>query len=151
MDEIQRAIKNLSFMKVEIEGSSKETKQMKRITVRALNTAISAMEELQQYREIGTLGECREAVERLDYYKELRQQGRLPELPCAEGDKVYRINRGAKEPIISLTVIQFTISGKKLSMDCVDEWLGRYIFREEDIGKNVFLTQEEAEEALNGG
>lgn len=31
---------------------------------KALDTAISALEEIQQYREIGTVEECREAVEK---------------------------------------------------------------------------------------
>ena len=41
----------------------------------ALNVAISALEEIQQYREIGTVEECREAVEK-----------QKPKIPDYEGD-----------------------------------------------------------------
>ena len=34
------------------------------IYMKALETAISALEEIQQYREIGTVEECREAMEK---------------------------------------------------------------------------------------
>lgn len=35
-------------------------------------------------------------------------------------------------------------------MKCADEWGGGYIYRKMDIGKGIFLTQEEAEVALQG-
>lgn len=71
-----------------------------------LKTAITALRELQQYRQIGLtpkqisevdalyLEKCQEInalKEKLNHYEELRQQGRLLELPCAVGDTVYEI------------------------------------------------------------
>lgn len=37
----------------------------------ALDMAIKALEEVQQYRAIGTVYECREAVEKINYYHNL--------------------------------------------------------------------------------
>ena len=44
----------------------------------AINTAIQALEEIQQYRAIGTLDQCREAVERMK-----------PKKPIEYEDKYY--------------------------------------------------------------
>ena len=42
----------------------KETGLFAMRTIDALDIAVNALEEIQQYREIGTVGECREARER---------------------------------------------------------------------------------------
>lgn len=59
----QKAIDNLVSMKVEIEYETNDTKQMKRIKCETIKTAISALEEIRQYREIGTVEEIGEAFE----------------------------------------------------------------------------------------
>ncbi len=60
MDDIQRAIENLSTSGLEISGKARRVAEF----YDALDTAINAMQELQQYREIGTLDEYREAREK---------------------------------------------------------------------------------------
>ncbi len=90
-------------------------------------------------------------LNRLAEYEDLEEQGKLPKLPCAVGDTVYRINKGAKRPVIPLQVINFKIFGNlsdNFKMECADEWGGGYTYRKMDIGKGIFLTQEEAEAAL---
>lgn len=44
----------------------------------ALGIAISALEEIQQYRAIGTVEECREAVEKQEAIEVIRIAGRYP-------------------------------------------------------------------------
>lgn len=71
----------------------------------------------------------------------LEEQGRLIELPCANGDLVYWRN-------VAGEIKKATICGYNLSAECND---GRgYTIRPEIIGKTVFLTREEAEAALRG-
>ena len=60
MDDLQRAIDVLR-----LEGGLKNKGRAVGVAgfIDGINTAISAMQELQQYRAIGTLEECREAME----------------------------------------------------------------------------------------
>ncbi len=94
------------------------------------------------------------AVDKFAEYEDLEEQGLLLKLPCKVGDTVYRINKGAKEPVIPLKVINFKIFDNKLveslKMECADKYGGGYVYRKTEIGKTVFLTQAEAEEALKG-
>ena len=41
---------------------------------------------------------------KLAVYEDLEEQGLLVRLPCNVGDTVYRVNAGAKQPIIPMTV-----------------------------------------------
>ena len=43
-------------------------------------------------------------LEELKSYKDLEEHGLLVRLPCKVGDTVYRVNAGAKQPIIPMTV-----------------------------------------------
>jgi len=60
MDDIQRAIENLNTSGVEVSGQIRRVAEF----YGALDAAIIAMQELLQYREIGTLDEYREAREK---------------------------------------------------------------------------------------
>ena len=91
---------------------------------------------------------------KLAKYEEAEEQGLLLRLPCKVGDTIYRINIGAKEPIIKMRVLQ--VQWKQLHKDRViiridainDDDMGESCYLLEDIGKTVFLTKEEAEQAL---
>lgn len=54
-------------------------------------------------------------IDDLPYYKKLasyeddEEQGLLLRLPCKIGDTLYRVNKGAKEPVIMMRVIQLYI------------------------------------------
>ena len=48
---------------------------------KALELAIKALEEIQQYRAIGTIEECREAVEKQELKKVTRYGDDIPECP----------------------------------------------------------------------
>ena len=94
----------------------------------------------------------KEDAENFVEWKEAWEQGKLLKLPCAVGDTVYRISKGAKQLIIPLQVMNFKIFNNNLvesfKMECVDEWGGGYTYHKTDIGRDVFFTHQEAEVKL---
>ena len=113
-----------------------------------IEMSIKALEDVQQYRTIGTVEECKEAVEKLKHYKDLEKQGHLIKGPCKKGDTVYAIiyDYEKEQYVISETMIIEIIE------NC-NGWffvplLSRPAFRPKDLGKTVFLTREKAEEKL---
>ncbi len=128
------------------------------------------LEELKSYKDIGTLKELKELKENgaftglelaklaimqkeLKKYKDLEKQGLLVRLPCKVGDTVYRVNAGAKQPIIPMTVSEIHFlcykNERAVRFDAIGkEDMGESCYRLEDIGRIVFLTHEEAERKL---
>ena len=123
------------------------------------------LEELKSYRDIGTLKELKELKENgaftglelaklaimqkeLKKYKDLEEQGLLVRLPCKVGDIMFRINKGAKNPIIELTVTQINITRRSYNLEVIDRDCGELMCFKNDIGKTIFLTREEAENKL---
>ncbi len=93
------------------------------------------------YRNLWAMAELRE---RLKYYEDLEDAGRLLELPCRVGDKAYHIieDRMA-EPSIYISVHEIKdVSAKAVYF--ADDW---WTF-EEMPELNAFLSKEEAEKAL---
>ena len=93
------------------------------------------------------------AIEKLAAYEDLEEQGLLVRLPCKIGDTVYRVNAGAKQPIIPMTVSEIHFlcykNERTVRFDAIDkEYMGESCYRLEDIGRIVFLTHEEAEKKL---
>lgn len=92
--------------------------------------------------------------EKLGEYEDLDEQGRLVILPCKVGDTLYRVNKGAKKPVIMMRVLQLYI--KQLHKDRTviridainDDDMGESCYFLENIGKTVFLTKSEAEAKL---
>lgn len=74
------------------------------------------------------------AMKRLAHYEDLEEEGRLIKLPCAEGDIVWTIVR------------------QRDSFDDREYWLATQTHFKLDhlhlLGKWVFLTQDEAERAI---
>ena len=93
-------------------------------------------------------------LEELKAYRDAEEQGLLLRLPCKVGDAIYRINIGAKDPIIKMRVLQ--VYWKQLHKDRIimridaidDDSMGESCYLLEDIGETVFLTKEEAEQKL---
>lgn len=128
------------------------------------------LEELKSYKDICTLKELKELKENgaftglelaklvimqkeLKKYKDLEEQSLLVRLPCKVGDTVYRVNAGAKQPIIPMTVSEIHFlcykNERAVRFDAIGkEDMGESCYRLEDIGKIVFLTREEAEKKL---
>ena len=128
------------------------------------------LEELKSYKDIGTPKELKELKENgaftglelaklaimqeeLKKYKDLEEQGLLVRLPCKVGDTVYRVNAGARQPIIPMTVSEIHFlcykNERAVRFDAIGkEDMGESCYRLEDIGRIVFLTREEAEKKL---
>ncbi len=82
-------------------------------------------------------------------YEDLEEHGLLVRLPCKVGDTVYRVNSGAKQPIIPMTVSEIHFlcckNERAVRFDAIGkEDMGESCYRLEDIGRIVFLTHEEA-------
>ena len=90
---------------------------------------------------------------KLAVYEDLEEQGLLVRLPCKIGDTVYRVNAGARQPIIPMTVSEIHFlcykNERAVRFDTIGkEDMGESCYRLEDIGRIVFLTHEEAEKKL---
>lgn len=93
------------------------------------------------------------AIKKLADYEDLEEQGLLVRLSCKVGDTVYRVNAGAKQPIIPMTVSEIHFlcykNERAVRFDAIGkEDMGESCYRLEDIGRIVFLTREEAEKKL---
>lgn len=109
---------------------------------------------------LGASSECDDCeimtsvCEKLGDYEDLEEQNRLVKLPCKVGDIIYRVNAGAKEPVIKMRVLQ--VNYKQLHKDRIiiridemnDNDMRESCYLLEDFGKNVFLTKAEAEAKL---
>ena len=94
-----------------------------------------------------------DVMDALAEYEDLEEQGLLVRLPCKVGDTVYRVNAGAKQPIIPMTVSEIHFlcykNERAVRFDAIGkEDMGESCYRLEDIGRIVFLTREEAEKKL---
>ena len=99
------------------------------------------------------LKDVAELLEELKSYKEAEEQGLLVRLPCKVGDTVYRVNAGAKQPIIPMTVSEIHFlyykNERVVRFDAIGkEDMGESCYRLEDIGRIVFLAREETEKML---
>ena len=97
--------------------------------------------------------ELEKVFDKLATYEDLEEQGLLVRLPCKIGDMVYRVNVGAKQPIIPMTVSEIHFlcykNERTVRFDAIGkEDMGESCYRLEDIGRIVFLTHEEAEKKL---
>ena len=103
------------------------------------------------YRNLWAMADLRT---RLKSYEDAEEQGLLLRLPCKVGDTLYRVNKGAKEPVIMMRVIQLYV--KQLHKDRTviridainDNDMDESCYFLEDIGEKVFFTREEAETKL---
>ena len=91
-------------------------------------------------------------MERLAEYEGLEELNRLLKLPCAVGDEFYCIwrNKG-QNPIQKMQVKKIEIHERKgivIQMEFVGNRGCLFRFYEDDFGKTVFLTREDAEAAL---
>lgn len=100
-----------------------------------------------------TNDDIRAVLKKLADYEDLEEQGLLVRLPCKVGDTVYKVNAGAKQPIIPMTVSEIHFlcykNERAVRFDAIGkEDMGESCYRLEDIGRIVFLTHEEAEKKL---
>lgn len=81
----------------------------------------------------------------------MEEQGKLIELPCKPGDVLYKPTRGFVSEYrinfieISICMNLFFHTNLEKGINDTGE-----TFRKDDIGKTIFLTEQEAKEALEG-
>lgn len=93
----------------------------------------------------------RQMHEKLSHYEDLEEQGRLIELPCKVGDTVYVVDFTRAGYRIFEANIEEVRCQSYATYYCLDWGLQPQRFRafkEDNLGKNVFLTKEEAEAKL---
>ena len=115
------------------------------------------MERLTERYDIAPDGESDVWVKQHDYisaarklcdYEDAEEQGLLVRLPCKVGDILFRINKGARNPIIKMKVSQITMTSKLYNIKAIEEDYGEVFFSDDVIGIKVFTTSEEAEKKL---
>ena len=102
-----------------------------------------------------TLRDCtislRDAIDKLAEYEDLEEQGLLLKLPCKVGDIIWWLNG---KFIMESEVVGFSVCEDDVSLiraeyqDKRTDKTYMYTLDTIDIGKTVFLTKEEAEQAL---
>ena len=95
-----------------------------------------------------TASVLRLGVDRLRELAQAEKDGRLVVLPCRVGDTVYVVLMGRVFPF---EVISVMLHGDTPTFKAQHGMHLCWVFGNDDIGKTVFLTREEAEEALEGG
>lgn len=100
-----------------------------------------------------------DVCEKLAHYEDMEEQGKLLILPCKPGDTVYAyceelhrilpyfveqivIDYDSENPDGYITINANCVEDREL-IDCID-------FEPKEVGKIVFLTEQEAKEALEG-
>lgn len=105
-------------------------------------------------------GEFYEIASILEEYENLEEQGKLLILPCKPGDTVYVISnysnyRKNNSEIIKavVTTVRLKNDGKTVMFSCRGKWknqnpyIGNFVIS--SVGKAVFITEQEAREALD--
>lgn len=90
-------------------------------------------------------------VDKLADYEDKEEQELLIELPCKVGDTVYQIGKGYYEigtDITEYTVTAITISKSDIIISVKDENQLGFPINSVYLGKRLYLTRSEAEEAL---
>ncbi len=103
---------------------------------------------------LDTIQEIRQIIREWKGYKDSEECGGILKPPCTVGDTIFRVNPGAIEPIIPMMVREVRINrdekGLKFRFLCQHEtYGGETYYLAEDIGKNVYTTWKEANDALN--
>lgn len=96
-------------------------------------------------------GKIEEAIKKLADYEDKQEQWLLIELPCKVGDKLYQIGKGWYQigtDICEFVVTAITISKDKIIISVENENQMGFPVSIDCIGKRLYLTRSEAEEAL---
>lgn len=96
-----------------------------------------------------TIGECG-GIDRLRELAEADKAGRLVVLPCEVGDRLYEVTGRKTISVYKVRAIRVELFGLFIEWDIVEGFVWQSLsgINAGEIGKTVFLTREEAEEAL---
>ena len=107
---------------------------------------IGCIEESNCKVECGAIDDC---LNKLAEYETAEDEGRLVVLPCKVGDVLYKPTRSFASEY-KVRFIEVSSCNCLFLHTSVVKWINDSgeTFKEDDIGKTVFLTKEEAEKAL---
>lgn len=90
------------------------------------------------------------ALMELKKYQEADKDGRLVVLPCKVGDRLYEVTGRKTISVYEVRAIRVELFGLFIEWDIVEGFVWQSLagINAGEIGKTVFLTREEAEEAL---
>lgn len=124
---------------------------MERYTANSLGKCSKAHSVLcAQYDKCQCCHHMKDAMQRLAYYEDLEEQGRLVVLPCKVGDTLFFVMNGE----IYSGVVRYLHWKQSKIFDVHSEVLANTTpyaslgASFDDFGKTVFLTREDAEQAL---
>lgn len=135
---------------------------MERLTMRSsLDSGVLIKVKKDEYQSLcfgcEKIGRCKNRCDeykahlKLADYEDMEEQGRLAKLPCKVGDTVYSFSLGK---VLKLRVEHFTKwedhTDARLVSDMEEYKFLEVDFNILDFGKKWFLTQEQAEKAMNG-
>ena len=86
----------------------------------------------------------KKGIDRLAYYEDLEEQGRMAILPCALEADIFRVTKSGVYGDWQVAYAEVYSDGIVMIDDSDNH------FEADDIGKTVFLSREEAEKALRG-
>lgn len=117
---------------------------MERLTQNAIKASINS-----KYKKKDRVWTA-DCIEKLGEYEDLEEQGLLLRMPCKVGDTVYVIGFYCSKPIVyEAIVLNVFIFGENIEFNAkVDEFEINVRLKSSKFGKTVFLTKEEAEQAL---
>lgn len=110
-------------------------------------TKKSIVKEIGYVVDNPTVERCVNVIDKLGEYEDAEENGLLVRLPCKVGDTVWIVDEnsnefdGIDECRVSQVIWNGTFFALIFDKDC-------YGYSESYIGKTVFLTREEAEQAL---
>lgn len=90
-----------------------------------------------------------DCIEKLGKYEDAEEQGLLLQLPCSIGDKLYTVEEWLDTG--ELSVLEYTFNGVERGgyrLMYADNEEDITVFGFDEIGKTVFLSKSEAEQAL---
>lgn len=90
-----------------------------------------------------------QAIDRLAEYEDMEEQGLLVRLPCKIGVTVYRFQRYFNDATLKSEIKIKPCVVESVSTKCIIT-TDHMVMLFSNFGKNVFLTREEAEKALEG-
>lgn len=98
------------------------------------------------YRNLWSMTDLRE---RLKYYEDLEEQGKLLKLPCKVGDTLYTVNRGEIISMVVCEISVFSLISDDVQIKCTESSSYGFLhYSAKNIGDIVFLSRDEAETAL---
>lgn len=121
---------------------------MERLTQQNSTYYEKAIKQLQEYENTGLTPAEIEQLQKENAELKARLEKSV-ELPCRVGDKVYRKSRFS-DTIVEAIVTDIIINRFGITYKAKIQ-ISEFHFNDNELCKTVFLTKEEAEQALKGG